>query len=137
MTIEEYRQLGTIERRDENFQFVHPPCVPHEVFVLWTRRNPEKVTIKKGYEPEKKRSFEDKMAGIKDIPAMPAPIVAAETKTLPLSSVAGGGRGGGSGGTKSSGRGKGKGGTAATSSASSGTKRPRKASKRNVFTILD
>jgi len=85
MTIEEYRKVGQVSFKDcsvsNNYAIVHPPCVPYEVMVVWQKRRPQRAKIKKGYEKEKKRLFEQRMAGSKPLPDMPAGI-AANTKTI-------------------------------------------------------
>jgi hypothetical protein len=40
--------------------------------VTWSKRHPGQHRLKTGYEPEKKRLFEERMAGLKPMPEMPA-----------------------------------------------------------------
>lgn len=103
MTIEEYRAIGRVIHKpllpqaqeggdalegtedisvNDNYRVVHPPCVPYELFVLWQKRNPQKIQMKKGYDLDKRRHFEQKMGGARPINDMPAPIAPGHT-TLP------------------------------------------------------
>jgi hypothetical protein len=67
MTIEEYRGDNPPVH-----QVLHPPCLPYEIMVTWSKRHPGQHRLKTGYEPEKKRLFEERMAGLKPMPEMPA-----------------------------------------------------------------
>jgi len=84
LSIEEYRKIGQVNFRDPaavNYQIVQPPCVPHEVLVVWQKQNPKKVKLKTGYEKQKKHLFEQRMVGAKPMPDMPEGI-SEDTKTI-------------------------------------------------------
>ncbi len=72
MTIEEYRQ-NSQPTRAENYQLIHPPCVPYELFVIWDARNPQKKRLP-AYSKVISNRFEGQMSGSVPMPSMPVGI---------------------------------------------------------------
>jgi hypothetical protein len=79
MSIEDYREVGRVRKRDgfiaDNYVMVQPPVVPYELMVVWDERKPQRRAIKKGFDQNKKRKFEEQMSGAAPLPNMPKPMV--------------------------------------------------------------
>lgn len=79
MPLEEYRSVGKNRKRDgviaENYAIIQPPVIPYELMVVWDERKPKRKAIKKGFDPVKKRRFEEQMSGSVPVPNMPKPMV--------------------------------------------------------------
>lgn len=79
MSLEDYRAVGKVRQKDgviaENYVMIHPPVIPYELMVVWDERKPKRKAIKKGFDPVKKRRFEEQMSGSVPVPLMPKPMV--------------------------------------------------------------